>query len=535
MAKVKLTILLIKEGIDDFQTIIKSESDYHIHHQVIDDDKVFYYKKSAPHAPVWLNRFFDGVLDGDTELNVSSVQAVLLVRRRYEGETRVFALTFGFGRNLLRSISIVDLRFGMITALNCISENELKSIDRTSLEAIPRLNRIQTSRLSDVDSFNIDEDRDILRSITGKVKPRFSEKLGKTISGSESLKVSVDVTVENIDSILDYCYDRFHDTTYAEHFGYINNLLPLKDKDLKAELDNRLVEKINQRELENTWMAIPFIVDWTDPVYLDLDDRGGENTSDDLDISEVLSSVFDNRDDIGISELRARKVNLRNGDGVSIGKWSYYQCLYTEIPSDQNSLYILNEGEWYEVKDDYVREVTDYYNNANIFPRNLISCNPGETEGDYNLRLASSNPAFCLMDKKLVATGVSRNSIEFCDVYTLDKELLHVKKGHGSSVLSHLFNQGYVAAELLLQRPFREGLYNVMHNAGYEDWIIQPQNSVNPGDFSIVYCIITDDDEGRPAIPFFSKVAFRNITKTLNNMGFKVYLKNIVEGQVTSH
>lgn len=139
------------------------------------------------------------------------------------------------------------------------------------------------------------------------------------------------------------------------------------------------------------------------------------------------------------------------------------------------------------------------------------------------------------MDKKLVSTGVSRNSIEFCDVYSLDKELLHVKKGHGSSVLSHLFNQGYVAAELLLQRPFREELYSVMHNEGYDDWIIEPQNSVNPNEYSIVYCIITDDNAVRPAIPFFSKVAFRNIAKTLKNMGFKVYLKNIVEGQETSH
>ena len=40
------------------------------------------------------------------------------------------------------------------------------------------------------------------------------------------------------------------------------------------------------------------------------------------------------------------------------------------------------------------------------------------------------------------------SSKEFCDLYTVDKDICHVKKYGQSGVLSHLFAQGVVSGEL---------------------------------------------------------------------------------------
>lgn len=71
-------------------------------------------------------------------------------------------------------------------------------------------------------------------------------------------------------------------------------------------------------------------------------------------------------------------------------------------------------------------------------------------EGSYNIKLASSDKTFALLDKKLVKSGAIRSSIEVCDIFaTKEKELVHVKFKGASSVLSHLFAQGKISGNLL--------------------------------------------------------------------------------------
>lgn len=71
------------------------------------------------------------------------------------------------------------------------------------------------------------------------------------------------------------------------------------------------------------------------------------------------------------------------------------------------------------------------------------------------MRLRSTpRKCFCAVDKKLISTGVSQNNIEFCDIYTSEKQMIHIKRYGGSSVLSHLFNQGLVSANLFITKQF---------------------------------------------------------------------------------
>ncbi len=196
-------------------------------------------------------------------------------------------------------------------------------------------------------------------------------------------------------------------------------------------------------------------------------------------------------------------------------------------------MFLLNEGNWYKVEDNYNRQVISYYDQVSISPRRLIDCHKGEPEGDYNSRLANSDPTYCLMDKQLVKTGVPRNSIEVCDVLSQDKYLIHVKKGHGSSVLSHLFDQGFVSGDMLLQQQFRKETNKVLKtkvvrgNPDQDKWLFTENKNYQPEQYTIVFGIITGKNTSRPKIPFFSKVAFRRAATTLVNQGYNVCVANI--------
>jgi len=50
--------------------------------------------------------------------------------------------------------------------------------------------------------------------------------------------------------------------------------------------------------------------------------------------------------------------------------------------------------------------------------------------------------------------------VEFCDLFGLNKEIVHIKRYTGSSELSHLFQQGVVSAELFLHEPEFRKLVN---------------------------------------------------------------------------
>jgi len=54
---------------------------------------------------------------------------------------------------------------------------------------------------------------------------------------------------------------------------------------------------------------------------------------------------------------------------------------------------------------------------------------------------------------KEVMIGGGRSRVEFCDLYSNAKEIIHVKKYGGANLLSHLFSQALVSGESFLHEP----------------------------------------------------------------------------------
>jgi uncharacterized protein (TIGR04141 family) len=149
----------------------------------------------------------------------------------------------------------------------------------------------------------------------------------------------------------------------------------------------------------------------------------------------------------------------------------------------------------------------------------------GGTELEYNTLAAQSLGTACCMDQQLIVHGGGHNRIEFCDILTSDRKMVHVKKYGGSSVLSHLFFQGAVSGELFVSDgEFRAKLNHELPR-GYK--LINPKLSrPNASQYEIVYAIISRS-ENPLDIPFFRKVSLRNARCRLVSYGYSVTKKKI--------
>ncbi|WP_268817697.1 TIGR04141 family sporadically distributed protein, partial [Vibrio anguillarum] len=68
-----------------------------------------------------------------------------------------------------------------------------------------------------------------------------------------------------------------------------------------------------------------------------------------------------------VEAMKHHVVHVNNSEYKSVKSWPVYRCLYAEISygSDQ---YILRNGIWYKVNQDFVTRVDDYLASLNVHP-----------------------------------------------------------------------------------------------------------------------------------------------------------------------
>lgn len=183
----------------------------------------------------------------------------------------------------------------------------------------------------------------------------------------------------------------------------------------------------------------------------------------------------------------------------------------------------MNDGDWYNVEGNYVKEIEAYY--AGIPASSLALPKFGtKTEPTYLAGLGASHPNLAVMDRKLIMIGNGKSRVEFCDLYSKGLDIVHVKQYGGSSVLSHLFNQAVVSAECFLyESTFRDKLNHLLP-VGFK----LSDTSLAPVAKQHTVCLaIMSKVKGPLEIPFFSKVSLKHAVKALRKMDFKVTKLNI--------
>jgi uncharacterized protein (TIGR04141 family) len=511
----KLSIYLIKDTVNQFGAMLDPKVN-NVSYKVIPGIGRLYYRNSDPQPPDWVRSFFlDNQVLQDVRLTVSSASALLLVKVPYRKTVRYFAIPFGAGRHLLKDSCYVG-RFGLRTALNLMSAEGVKHLDKRNLNINPKISREQIAKAGTVSEFEFDFDRDMVQAITGEVR---NSQYGKVVTGKDALAVNLHVDLTNLVAMLERCLDTYSRSDYQKNFKWVDQLQDIRDQDVVNRLNEQLLHEINNLS-DAVSLAIPEIIDWPEVAGFKYSQRKRDQLVDELRVRDMISSE-DLSNGFIAKDLTENYITCWNADNRLLHRWSMFRCINAEIDMKGHK-YILSDGKWYEIERNYVAEVNAFVNSISRNPNPLPIYNHAN-ENAYNEAVAQAMNAICLDGRNMVHGG-GRSKIEFCDILAPDRILYHIKIYGGSSVLSHLFNQGLNSATLLAEdTKFREKLRDIILPRGFKTLV--PRNQIDPRNYKIVYGIIGQPGNGASVnIPFFSKISLRSTVKSLQRFGYDVYL-----------
>lgn len=513
-AKNRLSIYLIKENFTHEYEIVK----YYSYKESISDIGTLYVVNSSDKTPDWVHTFFGDHINL-TGVFTANARALFLVKAKIDsGQTeRIFALTMGYGRNMLCD-DVIEEQFGLKVVLNTIKPSSLRRIGKINIGGNQKISSEQLPLKSDINEFGFDISRDIVSSIAGESDD--TQYTTGILAGSDILVLSASVNISNIREFLVKTYQKYCLTTYRQNFGWIDQIQFIKDTHLLEALNKEMLRQINEPS-DNFWMAVPEIINWEEISGFQY--AGG--IYDDIKIEIVINKSFRNPL-VSIDQLKSKRIYVI--DAVSDAprrSWSAYHCLYGELEYQGHS-YCINSGKWYRVSKDFHDQIIEDYARTKISSIEFDDCPASiKYEKDYNSTFQKKHSTtFILLDSEIIVYGGGYSKVELCDLLSKDAELIHIKPYSGSSTLSHLFNQATVSAELLLSdASFRDKANKKIKTQTDDDSFIID----DPHNIKIVFGIISKHTLDLPNIPFFSKVTFRYAKNRLRAFGLDISIKTI--------
>lgn len=516
--KNKLTIYLIRQGFDSIESIVNLDNK-NVSEHTFEGVGRLYICRSPNKSPKWIHGFFGDQLNPQ-DWRISSISAVLIVSIDVnDNSNRLFALTFGYGRTWLAN-EAVERRFGLKCVLNSIGANSLRQIRKTLVSGNARKSSEQMPRKAAASEFSLDYEQDLLESVTAVGNS--GSPLEGSITGADSLTVSTSVKLNKITDFLRDVFSIYQSNTYKEHFSWIDHIAPVKDKNLISRLEECAVKALLSGD-KSVWFAVPVVIEWETIIGFRYTPQG--ETFDDILTEDVLGALKSSL--VEFEQLKQKRVLVIDSTTNEVREsWPVSRCLYGEIQLESEE-YCITDGRWYKVDNTYSDTINRDYETTKIsdivFPDYTKNHNG---EKDYNKELADSSNTLLLMDRENIPYGGGRSRIELCDVLSSDGKLIHVKRYGGSSVMSHLFNQGLISMDLIKSEP------SFVEKANQSIAQKDPQGAFAISDNStteVVYGIVTSDNSDLPNIPFFSKVAFHHVKKRLKTMGVAVSIGAIHE------
>jgi uncharacterized protein (TIGR04141 family) len=475
-----------------------------------------YVKRNPPSPPRWAE-FFSEFLD-PAQLLVAGVSAAVVI----EVHHRLYVLAFGQGGRYLMRPDVYEERFGLLCTLNSVSSDTLRCVDVQSLNAIQSHSRIQAGQESSPDQFGLDVEQDMLRAVVGAPK---DPALGGRMSGSDSLSVAVKAKLADLPSLLDNYRKNFEENIAGKAYEWVNNISLTKSAEQIAKLEAALDARLAKGDLANIWLAVPEIIDW-DEVYGFIFSHGPAQAHTDISMAGFLKT-FQAGERVSLQSMKERRVYCADADYRRTRKdWSVFRCLYAEIELDGDK-YILNDGSWFKVAIEFVQKTNDDFKRIS-YSKLALPEYADDSEGVYNARVAAALPDqfFLLDDTQKIMHGGGHGQVEVCDLFSIDREFIHIKMYGKSSVFSHLFAQGFVSGQLIqTDADFRKKVRAKL-KAPFQGLISAAEKPAQ-GAFKVVYGVISAEPGQDLHLPFFSRVNLNNTARILKGFGFEVELLKI--------
>ncbi len=506
----------------------------------VESDSGRLFTAQAPGTPpTWLRVVNQFAKQGDLKLENKSCAAVLFLDIQPDDKrlrTRTFALTFGSGHHALDPDAFVR-NFGLKVTLNSVARGALKNIDIATLDSTTIQKRIQASRKADLQGFGIDLQNDLLR-LAGGVPTDTA--FANALAGRDALTLTSKLSATEIPEKCKTALRLFDANDYKKDYSFIDQIIPVQDKKILADLDEIVFKEIKallDKKPSDLHITLPEIIDPEesgDFGYFGIGFNSGSKKSyGELAIEDYISELQAGRphEISGIAELKASH-EIRvviDGQGDRQRRRRLYDCFVYEV-NYKKKTYVLFSGEWYSIESKFFDAVErDYQALLGVsFHASTTAKNEQEliSELDKNADLLN-------LDKvKTSPSGAKGANLEPCDFLSRRKEFIHLKDGHGSAPISHLWNQGLVSAESFIRdavfrKSMRDSAINRQKTAKkskFELLLPDGRSKVTPTDYKVVFGIMRHPYQRSKqlGLPFFSKVSLRAVASRIQLMGYAV-------------
>jgi uncharacterized protein (TIGR04141 family) len=503
-----------------------------------------YVWSSYPRTPRWESFLRTGWDDVHIPAR-SPVGALVILRTRIGRKLHYFAIPFGnTGRYILHQAA-VQRAYGLRTALNIMYPRRLGHSEQDATRVIGldtkqrgsdvMRARLQSSAETTFETFGIDQLRDVVDAATGR--PAEIDLWGSRIHGADGLTFSLETDVHGLGDICRRVEAAHSRDDYRARFPWIDHVQPVNDPEVRARLENEVVSRLRDGDIEDLDLAPPQIVNWeaVDGFRFHTDGHRG-TTHRQLRLADYRRALgrVGRLDDLSYAQLHQGFIKALDGDGTTIHEWSVWRTIVGTVDVD-DSTYVIEDGEFFTVAPDYLAELDDFTDNVGSGATSLPKCGVGVHEKDYNIA-AAEELGVLLMDRETVTIPSRTTAIELCDLLTKDRELIHVKREFGSRDLSHLFSQGTTSAELIHDdHDFRSHVQKkVAELAGDAAYSFFDETGISPSAFRVTYAVIGDWRGKSPSerLSFFSKVNLRRAVRDLSRLGYNVAFQQVTQEQV---
>jgi uncharacterized protein (TIGR04141 family) len=458
----------------------------------------------------------------------------LLVFRTAE---RMFAATFAHGWMYLNEENF-EGDFGLRVAINAVDEGKLKRLDRANLGDALRGAAVSPFQ-RDFNSFGLDDALDLVRKIGGGTR---LDATADNITGSQSLKVSGDFSLEDLPEIATEALDFFGSDAYQQtSFRILDSVTPISDPRLVSVLDNIAVGSIRNRQDEFE-LGLP--VNYGDEgVAYRFIGPGMRRRYPDVLLRNYIEALADDLGMLQLETIKEHKIEALYEDGnLPNRRWSIRQGLVGSIVHEE-ARYAINEGQWYRIdqifRDSIETSFQNLLENWEIAPiplRKVYDDNNNgryQTEESFNEETALANGYVLLDQTSIQIPDVPRSGFEPCDLLDIPgKRFIHVKKSsRRSNVLSHFFKQGANSAQQFKRFPaawpqLQQLVTQISGNEIAGALQLAIDDIARP--WTIEFRIAdAPRQNGEFNIPFFSKISLRDEVINLTAMDYRVVVKFI--------
>lgn len=360
------------------------------------------------HPPGWARFVRQGFDDLETLPTAASVGAVILLRLVPEG--KYFAFTLGTTGRFLLKHEAWQRGYGLQTALNLIypraaggGAGKLVAVDAKRRGGEIIRSRLQSSRATTFEAFDVDKVREMVGGATGEP---YDGRWGSRITGTDALNFSYAGDFAGLGQLcrdIETSHDR---DDYKDRFSWLDAIRPIHDPDQLARIQAHLVAQLLAGDITDLDLAPPEIIDWSRVVGFQyhFEYRQGVIRPD-IALSHYLGGLRHHEPDLSVVDveyLRRRSVRAKDADDREVHKWSIWRCLTGEFKFE-SATFVIDEGEIFEVTSDFLVNLNDYISRLPIrqdmpWP----TATPQMHEDAYNATVGAALAPALVMDQKLV-------------------------------------------------------------------------------------------------------------------------------------